>query len=232
MHHKTLVTAISAAFVAFSPLQSSAQETQMSLQFITFPTTIEPLKVELLLSEGRTMELLVPSNELGPKVSVPRLGSLVLGENIINEEQKPEFKIYGQGKPTAAAKQLVLLIRKGNDMASGIEVRTISSDSGNFSGGKLLFVNAAKIDIAGIAGEKQFALKPGAQTIIKPNLEKNGRLAEVKFWFNNNGEAVPFFNSMWPVAEQFRGLVFFYHNPNNANKIQIHSFRDFLAEEE
>lgn len=222
---------ITAAFVALSSLQSYAQEELMSLKFITFPMTMEPMKVELLLSEGRTMELLVPSNELGPTLRVPRMASLVFGESIINKEQKPEFKIYGQGKPSAGPKQLVLLIRKGKDMSSGLEIRAISSDINEFAGGKLLFVNATKIDIAGDVGKKPFTLKPGMHTIIKPKLEENGRLAEVKFWFNNKGEAVPFFNSMWPVADQYRGLIFFYHDPNNDNKIQIHSFRDFLGEE-
>lgn len=222
---------ITAALIALSSLQSYAQEELMSLKFITFPMTMEPMKVELLLSEGRTMELLVPSNELSLTVRVPRMSSLVFGESIINKEQKPEFKIYGQGKPSAGPKQLILLIRKGNDMSSGLEVRAISSDINEFAGGKLLFVNATKIDIAGDVGKKPFTLKPGIHTIIKPKLEENGRLTEVKFWFNNNGEAVPFFNSMWPVADQYRGLIFFYHDPNNDNKIQIHSFRDFLGEE-
>jgi hypothetical protein len=231
MYRKSFIASTFAILTALSSLQSYAQEEQMSLQFITFPNTIEPLKVELLLSEGRTVELLVPSNELGPVVRVPRMATLVLGEKIINKEQEPEFKIYGQGKSTSAPKQLVLLLRKGKDMASGFDVRAISSDTSDFSGGKLLFVNAAKIDIAGDVGKNTFALKPGTHKIIKPKLEANGRLAEAKFWYNKDGEAVPFFNSMWPVSDQFRGLIFFYHDPNNNHKIQIHSFRDFIAEE-
>lgn len=232
MNSKPFKTAVIAAIATLSSVTSHAQEQQMSLQFITFPMAIEPLKVEMLLSEGRTMELLVPSNELGPTVRAPRMASLVLGERIINEEQKPEFKIYGQGKPTAAPKQLILLIRKGNDMANGFEVRAISSDINEFAGGKLLFLNATKIDIAAEVGQKPFALKPGSHTILKPKLEKNGRLTEVKFWYNNDGKAVPFFNSMWPVSDQFRGLIFFYHDSDNDNKIHIHSFRDFMQEDE
>jgi hypothetical protein len=222
---------ITAAFVALSSLQSYAQEELMSLKFITFPMTMEPMKVELLLSEGRTMELLVPSNELSPTIRVPRMASLVFGKTTINEEQKTEFKIYGQGKPTTGPNQLVLLIRKGKEMSSGFEVRAISSDINEFAGGKLLFVNATKVDIAGDVGKIPFTLKPAIHRIIKPKLEENGRLAEVKFWYNKDGEAVPFFNSMWPVSDEYRGLIFFYHDPNNDNKIQIHSFRDFLGEE-
>jgi hypothetical protein len=62
-------------------------------------------------------------------------------------------------------------------------------------------------------------------------MEANGRLAHVEFFYNKEGKAVPFFSSMWPVDKLTRGLVFFYHDPNNANKIQLHSFRDFLDAE-
>lgn len=206
------------------------QEETYALQFMTFPMTMEPLKVELLVGEERTVELEVPSNEMSPIVRVPRMPSLVFGETVLNEEQKPMFKIYGKGMPAAAPKQLVLLLRKGPDMAGGFEVRAIASDIKAFNGGKILFVNAARIDIAGHAGKEKFALKPGAHEILKPGLEPNGRLTHVEFFYNRDGKAVPFFSSMWPVAKQYRGLVFFYHDPKNANKIQLHSFRDFLED--
>lgn len=231
MHRKSFIASALAVFTALSSLESHGQEEQMSLRFITFPNTMEPLKVELLLSEGRTLELLVPSNELGPVVRVPLMPTLVLGEKIINKEQKPEFKIYGTGKARNSPEQIVLLLRKGKEMSSGFDVRAVACDTNDFSGGKLLFVNAAKVDIAGEAGKHTFALKPGTHTIVKPKLEENGRLAEVKFWYNKEGEAVQFFNSMWPVSDQFRGLIFFYHDPNNNHKIQIHSLRDFIAED-
>jgi hypothetical protein len=213
--------------VAIAPC--GAQEPPaMALQFMTFPMTMEPLKVELLVGEGKTVPLEVPSNELGPVVRVPRMPSLVFGETVLNAEQKPEFKVYGKGKPAAEPKQLVLLLRKGPDMAGGFEVRAIPSDIKNFDGGKILFVNAARVDIGGKTGKVPFALKPGAHAIVKPGLEANGRLSHVEFFYSLDGKAVPFFSSMWPVAKEFRGLVFFYNDPNNANQIQLHSFRHFL----
>ena len=218
-----------AATLGMACLPCGAQQGgKLALQFMTFPMTMKPLQVELLVGEGKTVKLDVPSNELGPIVRVPRMSSLVFGKTDVNEEGEPEFKIYGQGKPVAAPKQLVLLLRKGRDMAAGFEVRVISSDVKKFAGGKLLFVNAAKISIGGYAGGVQFAIKPGAHTIVKPKLEANGRLAHVKFFYNKKGKASPFFSSMWPIAKHNRGLVFFYHNPKNANKIQLHTFRHFL----
>ena len=226
----TILAAAGAFLSAAAP--SNAQQAGVKMQFMTFPMTMEPLRVELLVGEGKTLELFVPSNELGPIVKVPPMASLVFGETVMGAEDEPEFKVYGKGKPIQAPKQLILLLRKGNDMAGGFEVRAVSSDIGQFGGGRLLFVNAASIDIAGkIGGQNAFALKPGAQTILKPKMEANGRLAHVEFFYNKEGKAVPFFSSMWPVDKLTRGLDFFYHDPNNANKIQLHSFRDFLDAE-
>jgi len=218
-----------AATLSMACLPCGAQQGgNLALQFMTFPMTMKPLDLELAVGKGKTVKLRVPSNELGPTVRVPRMSSLVFGKTTLNEKQEPVFKVYGKGKPVAAPKQLVLLLRKGRDMAAGFEVRVISSDINKFAGGKLLFVNAAKINIGGYAGGVKFALKPGAHTIVKPKLEANGRLAHVKFFYNKKGETSPFFSSMWPVAKHNRGLVFFYHNPKNANKIQLHTFRHFL----
>lgn len=218
-----------AATLAMACLPCAAQQGGgLALQFMTFPMTMKPLKLELLVGEGKTVKLEIPSNELGPVVRVPRMSSLVFGETVLNDEEKPVFKIYGKGKPVAAPKQLVLILRKGSDMASGFEVRVISSDIKKFGGGKLLFVNAAKINVGGYAGGVKFALKPGGHTIVKPKLQPNGRLAHVEFFYNKKGKATPFFTSMWPAAKHYRGLVFFYHNPKNDNKIQLHTFRHYL----
>lgn len=221
-----------AAILGLAALPCGAQQAgSYELQFMTFPMTMEPLKVELLVGEGKTMELHVPSNELGPIVRVPRMSSLVFGETVMNEEQKPQFKVYGRGNPGSAPKQLILLLRRGPAMDAGFEVRAIASDLSEFSGGKLLFVNAASKDIGGRVGGVKFAIKPGAHTIIKPGSEKNGRLAHVEFFYSKESKAVPFFSSMWPVATHYRGLVFFYHDANDADKIQLHSFRHFLEED-
>jgi hypothetical protein len=107
----------------------------------------------------------------------------------------------------------------------------ISGETSSFSGGKLLFINAAKVSIGGTAGGVKFALKPGKHAVVKPKPGENGRLAHVQFLYNKKGKATPFFSSMWPVSKLYRGLVFFYHNPNNANKIQLHSFRHFLEDD-
>lgn len=224
-------TALAAAFALFPlPIQAQEQET-MRLQFMTFPLTIEPLEVELVVGEGQTIKLKVPSNEFSETARVPRMASLVFGESVMDAENKPSFKVYGRGKAAAESKQLVLLLRRGKTMADGFEVRAIPSDIEHFGGGKLLFINASTTNIGGKAGHQPFALKPGGHTIIKPKLEANGRLAYVEFFYSRDGKPIPFFNSMWPVADNNRGIAFFYNDPNKQNKITLHSYREFLGEE-
>ena len=210
-------------------LPCSAQEATVELQFLTFPKTSEPVKIELLIGESRTMELEVPSNELSQPVSVPAMESWVFGKNERDEKDKVVFKIYGQAKAIGNNKQLVLLIRKGKEIADGIDVRPIANDVANFGGGKFLFMNAASVDIAGETGEVKFAIKPGMKTIIKPKPDQTGRLFHAMFYYRSDKESRPFFSSKWPISENTRGLIFFYHDPDS-KQLRMHSIRNYLNE--
>jgi hypothetical protein len=207
-----------------------AQEADtVAVQFLTFPKTMEPVKVELLVGEGVTTELEVPSNELSPTIRVPRMSSWVFGKTETGEDQKPTFKIYGQAKALADGKQLILLIRKGKEISDGVDVRPIANDIATFGGGKFLFMNAAQVDVAGETGGVTFALKPGAMTIVKPKADANGRLFQAMFYFRRDNEPRPFFSSKWPISENTRGLIFFYHDPDT-KQLRMHTIRHFLGE--
>lgn len=188
---------------------------------------MEFLPVELLVGEGETIKLEVPSNELSGSVRVPRMTSWVFGEKFTNAEGKPSFKIFGETKSIPSSNQLILLIRKGKNMADGVEVRTIANDLSEFGGGKFLFMNAAKVDIAGDAGGEKFALRPDAHTIVKPKPDPGGGLFQATFAFRRDDKPQPFFSSRWPVSDKTRGFIFFYHDPNT-QQLRMHSIRDFL----
>lgn len=221
-----------AAFILLVCPAGAQDAGSMRLQFMTFPQTMEPLEVELLVGGGQVVKLSVPSTEISETVRVPILSTLVFGKTVLDKENKPSFDVYGRGQALSVPKQLIFLLRKGKEMSEGLEVRAISGDFNDFAGGKFLFVNAARTSIGGKAGDVVFSLKPGAHTILKPGLESNGRLSHVQFFYNNAGKAVPFFSSMWPVAEHYRSLIFFYNDPNRADKVYLHSFRDFLLDED
>lgn len=207
----------------------TAQEAKVELQLLTFPKTMEILSVELLLGDGKTREIEVSSNELSPVLVVPRVESWVFGKTVQVEGQNPSFKTFGQARAIAAEKQIVLLIRNGREMAEGLEVRPIAGDKSNFGGGGFLFVNAAKVDIAGEAGGEKFAIKPGRHAVVKPKLDGDGGLIHAMFYFRMEDQPRPFFSSKWPVSDRTRGLIFFYHDPDT-QRLRLHTIRNFIEQ--
>ena len=205
--------ALVAAF-GLSLLPCSAQEGEnVTLQFLSFPKSLDPKPVELLIGDGKTLEVEIPTNELSETHKVKRLSTWAVGKSDIDKDGKPTFKVFGQAKALGSAKQLILLVRKGAENADGMEVIPIDNDIANFGGGKFLFMNAAKVDIAGEAGGVKFAIKPGAHTIIKPKADANGRTFHAMFYFRKDNEVRPFFSSKWPISDKARNLIFFYHDP-------------------
>ncbi|MGA0899169.1 MAG: hypothetical protein ACO3SO_02050 [Luteolibacter sp.] len=211
---------------------ATAQAPMVELKFITFPQSQEPLEMELVVSEDKTLKLEIPSNELSETYRVPRLSKLVFGESEVDDEGKFKFNIFGQGAMASGKKQIVLILRKGKELSAGFQVRALSSDTDAFGGGKFLFLNATSKPISGIAGKQRFALKSGNHSILKPVAEREDRLTFVEFYyFDQEQQPVNFFKSWWPVDKNTRGLIFFYQDPMRDNKITFHSYRDFLIKD-
>jgi hypothetical protein len=219
---------ILAAGFGFSLFPCAAQDGgEAILQFLSFPKTIDPKPVELLIGDGKTLEVEIPTNELSTPYKVKRPDIWAIGKSDIDKDGKPTFKVFGQAKSLASPKQLILLVRKGANHVDGMEVIPINNDIANFGGGKFLFMNAAKVDIAGEAGGVKFVVKPGTHTIIKPKADANGRTFHAMFYFRKDNEAMPFFSSKWPINDNISNLIFFYHDPET-KRLRMHSIRNFL----
>jgi hypothetical protein len=217
------------ASLGLALLPCTAQDgVEVTLQFLSFPKTIDPKPVELLIGDGKTIEVQIPTNEMSAPYKVRQQGTWAVGKSVTGEDGKPAFKAYGSSKALASPKQLILLLRKGPENADGMDVIPIDNQVKSFGGGKFLFMNAAKIDIAGVVGEEKFAIKPGQHVIIKPKAELEERdHCQSSFYFRKEDEAKPFFSSTWPLNEKARGLVFFYHDPNT-QRLRLHTIRTFL----
>lgn len=225
---KHIPALVLAATLGFSLLPCAAQDdTEVTLQFLSFPKLLSPKPVELLIGEGKTLEVAIPTNELAQPIKVKRLSRWAVGKSEVGEDGKPAFTVYGQAQALGSAKQLILLVRKGADYADGMEVIPVDNDVANFGGGKFLFMNAAKVDIAGEAGGVKFVIKPGTHAIIKPKANDDDRTFHALFYFRKDTEAKPFFSSIWPTGENVRSLVFFYHDPQT-QRLRIHTIRTFL----
>lgn len=201
------------------------QEGQVALQFVTFPKTLEPIRVELLGGKGKTTVVDIPSNELSATYRVPSRPTWSLGKTGKDDEGKPVFQSYGKTKSLGLPKQLILVIRKGQTNADGFTLRPLDNRAAGFGGGQFLFVNAASVPIGGEVGARKFALRPGQTTVIKPKPDRGENLCQATLFYRVNQQARPFRDTVWPLQADARGLVFVYNAPRSSS-IRLHTIRD------
>lgn len=212
------------------PVTGMGQEKQVSLQFVCFPISNDPQPVSLLVGEGKAISVELPSNVLSPVYKVPALGSWVLGKAAEDAEGAFVFDSYGQTPSTGSDNQMILVIRKGEADKDGFELVSFDSGAKGFGGGKYIFLNGAKVDIAGDAGGTKFALKPRKHTLVapKPSETKGERkYLYITLYFRKGEEATPFYESTWRFSEKARTLVFFHHDPHSG-QLRTHTIRDYL----
>lgn len=216
-------------------LPLTAQEgEEVTLRFLSFPKSNSPQPVELLIGDGETLEVKIPTNALSQPYKVKRLSTWAVGEMepAESEEKPPSFTSYGSAPALASNNQLILLIRDGKENSDGMRVIPMDNNTSRFGGGQFFFMNASKVDIAGDLGGTRFALKPGKHTIIEPK-EMNQREGAganqffTEFFFRKEEAARPFFSSNWPANEKARSMVFFYHDTHN-ERLRMHTIRDYV----
>lgn len=208
-----------------------AQDAQkISLQFIAFPaqTPLEP--VELVVGENTTIPIEIPGHELSPEYKVPRQASITVGINTKNEKGEPTFQVLGNAPALASAKQIILLIRKGEKNSDGFTVVPIDGELDDFSGGSYLLVNVSQLSIGGMIGDKNFAIKPGQRSLIKPaatHIEDGCQVTLAYQKDETDQKGKKFYDTRWTVTERIRTLVFFYQDPET-KKIGVAPIVNFL----
>ena len=221
------ILALWASCLSAMLLPCAAQEAEnVTLHFISFPKALDPKPVELMVGEGKTIKVEIPSNFLSAPYKVKRQAVWAVGETVAGKDGKPVFNMFGQAKALASPSQLIMLVRKGKDYADGFEVMPVDNSGTNFGGGKFLFFNGARVDVACMLGSEKFSIKPGQHAIIKPKPKAGEHTFQTVFWYRKDDKAKPFFSSMWPFSESARSLVFFYHEPGT-DYLEFHTIRDF-----
>jgi hypothetical protein len=208
----------------------SAQSKTINLHFVSFPKTANPEPVELLIGENETMEIELPTNNISQAYTVPALSTWALGKSSAPDAEEPIFEKYGTTPSIKSKSQLVLALRSDKDESNNLELMTLDYSQDGFGGGEYLFVNATKVDIGGVIGERKFAIKPGKSTLIAPKpTKKQGdrNYSYARFFFRNNDKSKGFFSATWRLNERARSMVFFYHDPGT-RQIRLHIIRGFL----
>lgn len=230
MRHPSLLSSLSSLLLLLAaalPCLAQQKGARVTLQFVSFPRITNPETIELLLPEGKTLSISIPSNELSPPYKVPASAHWAVGNMEEGKDGKPKFKVYGKIKALSAPKQLLLLVRKGPTNADGFNILAFDNRSNKFGGGTFLFLNASHFDIAGEVGGKKFTLKPGAHNIIAPKPDAGKQLCHTTLYYRSGKETKPFFDSNWPLRKDARGLIFFYTDPKS-QRLKFHTIRDFL----
>ncbi|MBK1855057.1 hypothetical protein JO972_08810 [Verrucomicrobiaceae bacterium 5K15] len=212
------------------PVQTAFCDDVIQLQFVSFPKLRDAKPVELVIGQGKTMPVELPTNSISKVYKVPRSNKWILGKNIVNTEGKKTFDVYGQSSAISSTKQLIIVIRKGQSNDDGLELITIDNNTDNFGGGKYFLMNATSVDIAGSIGTGKFALRPNSHFILapKPTKTKDDRhYCYAKIYFRRNEEVQPFFTSTWRFNERARSMVFFYHDPRTS-RLRLHTIRDYV----
>lgn len=216
--------------VGLSLFPCNGQEgAKVSLQFVCFPRASDAETLQLLTGEAKTIDIETPSNEISKPHMVQARSTWVIGKMITGDDGKPKFEVYGKTKALASSKQLLVLLRKGATNADGFEIIALDSRKISFGGEKFLFLNTAKVAIAGKIGKQSVALKPGAHSIIKPKPDRGVRknLCHVSFAYSVKKEWKIFSSTTWPVHKNARALVFFYQDPTT-KRLRLHAIRDFM----
>jgi hypothetical protein len=209
------------------PISRAQQAPQVSLQFLSFPEQPENEPVELLISEGKTIKVDIPGNELSSVYHVPPLASIAVGKTTANEKGETAFQVYGNANSIAAKKQIILLIRKGEKNSDGFAVLPLDAQLNEFAGGNYLLINASKMQVGGTIGDKKFSLKPGQKNLLKPNASHTSGGCQVTLSYLKEEKWKVFYDTRWVVNTRYRSLIFFYQDPESGN-LGVTPIMDFL----
>jgi len=218
------------AAIIFSAMILSAQEKEVSVQFVSFPISNDSEPIELLIGEEKSMAVGLPTTNLSPVYKVPAMSQWVLGKMEVGEKGQKNFKAYGKAASTGTGIQLILVIKKGKTFADGLELNPIKYDPSDFAGGDFFMMNTTKVDIGIEMGATKVGLKPDTFKLVKPEASKevNGnKQLFIKVYFRNEDKMKPFYSSTWRLNDKARSLVFFYHDPDSL-RIRTHTIRNYL----
>lgn len=202
----------------------------VSLQFVSFPKVEDAQPLELLIGDGITLKVELPTNNLSPVYKVAPMSKWILGKTITGPDGKPSFKIHGEAHALGSPNQLILVVRNEAVDTDKLTLTPFEGGSSGFGGGSYLFFNATKVDIAADVGETKIALKPSAHRLVhpKPSQVKGDRkYLYIYMYFRKGQEAVPFYSSTWRFSEKARSMVFFHHEPTSG-RLRTHSIRDYI----
>lgn len=225
------IALISTGFLLCSLAVAVAQEVEhVKVRFISFPKLQDAKPVELLLGDGKTLPVELPTNSISSTYQIPKPAKWALGKTVVGADGKPSFTVYGSAPALAAAEQVVLVARKGKTDADGFTLIPFAETADGFGGGSYIFFNASKVDIACKLGDTKLVIKPLECKLAAPkpsDVLNQKDLLFVYLYFRKAQEAQPFYSSQWRYSKKVRTMVFLYHDQNSIH-LKMHMVRDYV----
>lgn len=211
------------------PSDGDSQDKKIAVQFLGFPKQLRPEPVELLLGKGQVIKVRTPGHELSETYRIPAVDTLIVEETVLDDEGEPVFKEYGRARALATPKQIVLLLRKGEEPSDGFVVLPISGELNDFKGGSYYFINASSLNMGVEIGDKKFALKPSQRKNVKPKPDHEADVCQTTFSYQKEDKWKRFHDTRWSTNELYRTLVFFYQDAKT-NRIEVAPIIDMMVE--
>ena len=200
----------------------------VKLQFLSFPRVQDAEPLQLLVGEGKVLDIEAPTNRLSRTYEVPNLKAWALGR-LEEGEEGAKFDLRGQVNSTGGKHQIILLVRDAAD-GNKFEMMVLNQAGKGLDGGEFFIMNFSKAEIGGVVGDKKFSLGSREHIIIAPapdRLVGDRKFAIATLFFKKGEKAEPFFTKQWRLSEGANSMVFLYHDPNN-DRLRLHSIRNFL----
>jgi len=195
------------------PFSHAQQGSEFSLRFLAFPRQADSEPLQLLIGDGQTIPIKTPGHTLSPAYKVKLLSSIVVGVTEKNNLNVPIFKVLGRAASLPSSKQIILLLRKGQNNSDGFVVLPIDGDLAKFSGASFLFINASNLEVGGKIGDKTFQLNPGQRNLLHPAATHEGGFCQVTLAYQTEEKWQTFIDTRWSMSSRRRSIVFFYQEP-------------------
>lgn len=216
-----------AAFVLLFSCAYGQEEKQTTLQFLAFPPQNPPVPIELFIDKNNTMPIDIPGNELSREYEVKGLTSIIVGLTVENAKKEKVFQMLGQAPALGSSKQIVLLLRKGDQNSDGFSVIPIDGSLQKFKGGNFYFANTSKLAVGGKIGDITFALKPGQHRLLDPSATHADHGCQVTLSYHWQDKWKTFYDTRWTADERIRCLVFLFQDPES-QRLGVAPIMEFL----
>jgi len=214
--HPLFVFAFALALCAATSPPAAAQSDEPSRDLQVRATAFEHVNgithLHLFNEDRHIGEIELSTTRLDRPLKVPAR-NLTYGifKNDENEDLE-NFLPLGQVNLPAAGRDFILVFVPRGD---GYHAFPIRVDDPSYRGNDSILFNFTRYPIAVILGQAGQQIEPMRHRRLRPRFDDDAHFYQATFFYEKDGETIPFNNTRWPVNPNVKALVFVFENPQN-----------------